>query len=278
MTGERRDLELRLDQALRDLLELDAQADNGELSPEVESRLRRTYEWEAAEALAQLQGSDTREDPERPSRPAARPSGGTRAISPRTLVYGAGAVALAAALLLLPAYVLDRPSGGFVTGNEALQNSGVTDGRVMAGRNLADVSDRDLEAVVAANPEDVGMRIALADRYTKKGRYDSAAVQYRKVLEQDPGNADGMAHIGWLMLQTGNPKEAARIVDKALAADPRLLDALWFKANIELYGLGKARAALQTLDAMSKRTDVSAEVRAQITELRRVVARRIGRP
>lgn len=277
MTGERRDIELRLDQALRDLLELEGQVGDGELSPEVEARLRRNYEREAAEAMAELHSSPTRADRERSTPPVVRlPTGSRRPLS-RALLYGAGVLALVAAGLLLPTSVLSRPIGGFVTGNEALQTSDGAGGSTMAGRNLADVSDRELEAVVAANPGVIGMRIALADRYTAKGRYDLAAVHYRLVLEQDPNSAEGMAHIGWLMLQIGKPTEASRLVDRALAVDPKLLDALWFKANIELYGLGKAKAALQTLDVMSNRTDVNAEVREQVKRLRRDAAQRIAR-
>lgn len=278
MTDERRHLELRLEQALRDLLELDQQVADGELSPAVASRLRRDYEREVAEATAELDASPKTAEPERTPRRRLGLRSGRRGTRPRALLYGSGALALVAAALLLPTTVLNRPSGGFVTGNEALQDGGAVAGSTTAGRNLADVTDSQLEAVVAANPEVIGMRIALADRYTRKGRYYQAAKEYVKVVEQDPKNAEGPAHLGWLMLQIDKPKEAARLVDKALAIDPRLLHGLWFKANIQLYGLGQPRAALQTLDVMSAQQNVSAAVRGQIRTLRADATQRIGKP
>lgn len=45
-------------------------------------------------------------------------------------------------------------------------------------------------------------------------------------------NADAMARLGWLLLQIGQPQEALRSVDEALAIKPSLDDARWFRANI----------------------------------------------
>lgn len=274
-TAQQRELEHRRDAALRDLLELDRQAREGELTPEAEDALRRSYRWEAAAAIAALDRlavqKETTSDPD--VLPALAPQ--SRARQPRVLLYGAGFLAVLAAGLLLPGSVLDRPEGGFVTGNEALQNSDSGDtptGPPATGRNLADVTDEELEAVVAANPEVIGMRIALANRYTEKGRYDLAVVHYRKALDQDPGNADAKAHLGWLLLQIGESDQAARLVDEALAAEPELLAALWFKANVRLYGFDDPEGAVEVLDEMSSRPEVAPELLAQIEALRSAAA------
>lgn len=275
LTAQRRELEHRRDAALRDLLGLDRQAREGELTLEVEEELRRSYHREAAAAIDALTRLDVEQE-EATSRHVVVPNPAqlpTR--QPRVLLYGAGFLAMLAAALLLPGFVMDRPTGGFVTGNEALQNSnsgGTESGPPATGRNLADVTDEEMEAVVAANPELIGMRLALANRYTEKGRYDLALVHYRKALEQDPANADAKAHLGWLLLQTGRADLAAQLVDEALAADPELLDALWFKANVRLYGFDDAPGAIAVLDEMSSRPGVTPEVRTQIDALRTIAA------
>ncbi|OMH23826.1 hypothetical protein BKD30_10645 [Tersicoccus phoenicis] len=274
MNARRLELENDRDQALRDLLELDRQAAEGELEPAVEARLRRGYQREAAAAIAALEHAE-RKEPELATVPA-RSRRGLR--QPRVLLYALGLIAVVAAGVLLPGYVLDRPQGGFVSGNEPLQSQGAPTAAPGApevtGRNLANVTDKEMEAVVQANPDVLGMRLALANRYMEKGRYDLAAAHYRKMLEQDPANAEAKAHIGWLMLKVGKPDRAAQLVDDALAADPSLVDALWFKANVRLYGFNDATGAIKVLDQMSSRADVSAEVRTQITQLRALASRK----
>lgn len=276
------ELRQRRDHALRDLLELDRQVDDGELVPEVEVRLRREYEREAGAAITALDRLATSPLDRDAARKVSRMRGGSRSprVQPRQLLYGLGALVLVAAAVLLPGYVLDRPKGGFVTGNEALQSPGSTQSSGATGgetpdavqqpvRDLSKVTDQEMEAVVAENPDVIGMRIALADRYTAKGRYDLAVVHYRKVLELEPGSVEGKAHLGWLLLQLNQPDEAARLVDEVLATDPELSDALWFKANIRLYGFDDAKGAIKVLDDMSRLSTLSPEVRGQVETLRR---------
>lgn len=278
------------DQALRDLRELECQVAAGEMAPADAARLRGRYEREAAEALDKL---DTVSDP--PPAPDAedrsadagavgpRTPGaatGARRRAPRLVVYGLGAAAVLAAVLSLPGYLATRPDGGLVSGNEAVQGAAAppaTRSPDSNPRDLSQVTDAEMEAVVAANPEIVGMRLALAERYSDQGRYDLAAVHYTKVLEKDPSNAEAKGHLGWIMLQLDRPAEAARLVDESRATDARLLDVLWFQANIRLYGLGDAKAALASLDEMRARSDLTPQVRRQVEELRRVATQRMAR-
>lgn len=288
MTAERRSLEERRDHALRDLLELEQQVGRGELSPETEGTLRRAYEGEAAAAIVELErlaasatagmdetasGKDHSSSKGRGAASESATNRGRLSLQPRILLYALGVLSVVAAVLLLPGSVLDRPDGGFVTGNEALQNpAGTSGGDAPTAANLDNVTNEQMEAVVAANPDVIGMRLALADRYIEEGRYDLASVHYRKALEQEPGNPAAMAHLGWLMLQVGEPVEAARLVDQALVADPELVEAWWFKANILLYGLNDQEGAIKVLDALLNRTGLAPEVREQVEELRRIAS------
>lgn len=280
MSVPERDLELRRDQALRDLRELTEQVDRRELSPQVAAGLRRGYEQEAAAALAALErlstaeGSgeqDAREAADMPPKEGAAGSRvGRRTLQPRYLLYGLGVLSAVAAGLVLPGYVLDRPGGGFVTGNEALQGSGGTGDSsesAPSAAKLEDVTNAELEAVVEANPDVLGMRLALADRYTAEGRYDLAAVHYSRVLEKDPGNSRAIARLGWLMLQLDEPEQAARLVDEALARDPDLPEALWYKANIRVYGFDDPQGAAEALKPLRERQDLAGQERDRIEEL-----------
>lgn len=270
MTDRERLAELR-DQALRDLVELESQVRDGEVSPSIAAGLRARYEAAAARAMAALTapevGSDVVEAPSR--RWSSRG---------RLLAYGLTAAAAVLAAALLPGYVGVRPAGGAVTGNEVLQQARADAGAAGAapGADLSRVSDEEMEAVVAANPEVIGMRLALADRYLEAGRYPEAAAHYRRALAREPDNPDVQAHYGWLLLHLNRPQEAVAYVDRALAQDPNLVDGLWFKSNIALYGQADPRAALDMLDALAARPDLSPTVRQQVDALAQVARDRLG--
>lgn len=255
MSERRARLRELADQAVRDLVELDAQVAAGEISEDAARPLRRRYESLAGRALEAL-------DAEAADGPASAP---VRARRPRAwaLAYAlAGVAAVVSAVVLLPAAVLERPAGGFVTGNEAVQGAA---GGPPPDTSVA-VSDEQLEQAVAANPDVVGMRLALADRYVAQGEYGRAMRHYVEALRREPGNAEALAHQGWLLLQIEQPEEALESVEQALAIDPSLDDALWFKANIQLYGLGNPAAALTTLQELRAR-DLTPQVRAQVDRL-----------
>lgn len=254
---DRARLEELRDQALRDLVELERQVADGEIPLGVASELRRRYEVTAARALDALDAAD--EDP--------APAGPRRSRA-RTAAYTMAAVAvLVATGVLLPLSVTDRPEGGFVTGNEAAAPGPL-------GRAPATISDAELEAAVAANPDVEGMRLALAERYVERGEDDRAAEHYTEVLRRQPDNPEAQAGFGWLLMQSGRPVEAMAWVQQALRAPQVPLDALWFTANIELYGLDDPAAALATLNRMRQRPDLTPAVRAQVEDLATTARRR----
>lgn len=274
MTVDQARLLQHRDQVLRDIIELDAQVATGEIPAGQAQDLRRRYQAAAAQAITALAALPEAEPPEaelaegepagsdaHPTPAAARPSARRPA---RRVVYAlAAAAAVFAVAVLLPRYVADRPPGGFVTGNEV----GGTLDAMPGGRDLSTVNTNEMETVVAANPDVVGMRVALANRYTDQGAYDRAVRHYTQALQVEPGNAEAHAHLGWLLLQINQPKAALEHVQLALAADPTLLDALWFTANIELSGLGNPAAALAALDAMRQHPQLTNTVRLQVDKL-----------
>lgn len=242
-------LEQRRDQALRDLLELEQQRRAGEVPPAAAEALRRRYERSAAEALALLEG-------EGPTVPPTVPPAGRGRPTWRAGLYAAGVLtAMVAVTVALPPAVQERPAAGFVTGNEALgpaASPSAAPTSPPAGRDLSKVSDAEMEAVVAANPEVIGMRLALARRYLEQGAFDKALPHYRQVLEAEPGNAVALASLGWVLLQSGDAEAAGSFAARAVSGDPSLPMAWWVQANVRLYGQDDAAGAVDALRRMQK--------------------------
>lgn len=254
------------DLALRDLVDLDRQVTAQEVSAEDAAELRQRYEREALAALDGLKSL-----PVLPARDSDGPRlAAPRLVTSRRVLYAAGLALSVLAAFLVQQNLLDRPSGGFVTGNEMLQPAS-------APRDLSKVTDAELEAVVAANPDIVGMRLALARRYLDEGRYDLAVVHYKKVLDKEPNNPEALAYLGWVMLRLGRPEQAAKLVDTAVAVDPRLADAWWVQANVRLYGLKDPKAAIDSLDRLRGLPDLGSVVQRQVVQLRAKAVRLLQR-
>ncbi|TQM09881.1 tetratricopeptide repeat protein [Pseudonocardia kunmingensis] len=261
MTGRQAQLRQLADQAVRDIVELEAQVAAGEITEAGARPLRHRYETTAGRALQAVDALGPEGDAAAETRP--RPRGWTLAY------VMAGVVALMAAVVLLPTSVLQRPAGGFVTGNEAVQ------GVAPPLDPSAAVTDEQLEQVVDANPEVVGMRLALADRYAGQGEYDRAVRHYLEALRREPRNVEGLAGLSWLLLQVGQPQEALTAANEALSIDPAHIRALWSKANIQLHGVDDPTGARATLQELARR-DLTPEDRTQVDQLSTVAEQRAG--
>lgn len=262
-------MEQQRDQALRDLLELEQQVSAGDVPPGPAVALRRRYERTAAEALAVLDGDDdgVAADGEPPRR-----------VTWRAAVYGAGALAAVVALVVvLPPALQERPEGGFVSGNEVMQVDPEPGPSPSAppGRDLSKVSDAEMERVVVANPDVIGMRLALAGRYRDQGEFDKAVPHYRQVLDRQPENAEALASLGWILLMLDDAGQAARFADEAVRSDPELSLAWWVQANVRLYGQDDPGGALEAVRRMQE-LPAEPEVRDQMAALEQEVQARLA--
>ncbi|SSC22231.1 Tetratricopeptide repeat-containing protein, partial [Klenkia terrae] len=261
VTVDRLRLEQGRDQALRDLLDLERQVRDGELPADVADGLRQTYERTAARALALLAAPT-------PDEVGATSVTDRSSRRGRLVAYGlAVAVALFAAVVLLPVYLGERPTGGTVSGNEALGPVASGADEDTAPRDLSTVTNEEMEDVVAQKPDVLDMRLALAHRYLDEGDYLAAARHYLVALDREPRNVEAQSHYGWLLMQAGEPDQALEYVDRALAQDPRAVEALWFRANIALYGLSDPAGALTVLEQLQQRTDIEPATRSQVETL-----------
>jgi len=236
-------IEERIAQAHRDLEEIAEQVAQGELDEETAGRLRERYEDE----IRQLQGDDEADD-------------SPEVISGKWLLGIGGALVIIIAVLI----IVVRANTDSAAGVEGVAEDVVTGESV----DLDSVTNEQLEAVVAQNPNIPGMRLALADRYFFEGDFSNALTHYMYLLEdlgvQDSG---ALANVGWMTYQSGRPDLAESFVVESLAVLPNNGNALWYLANIRFFGLGDAAGAAEPLRQLLGYENVPDEVRTAAEDL-----------
>jgi len=236
-------IEERIAQARHDLDEIAEQVAEGELDEQTAERLRERYEDE----IRQLGGGEEIED---------SPS----VISGKLLLAIGGALIATIAVLI----IVVRANTDSTAGVEGVAEDIVTGESV----ELDNVTNEELEAVVAQNPNIPGMRLALADRYFFEGDFSSALTHYMYVLEdlgvQDSG---ALANVGWMTYQSGRPDIAESFVVESLTVQPNNGNALWYLANIRFFGLSDAAGAAEPLRQLLGYENVPDEVRTAAEDL-----------
>ncbi len=248
MTGNRSALEQQRDRALDDLIAVRHQEAAGEIDPTTAAMLRTRYETEAAVALRALEAP-----------PAAAPVPGRS----RGRIAAAVAGFTVAAVLLVVAVinaVEPRPAGGFVTGGPQTPTT----------RDLDSVSTEEMEAVVAANPDIIPMRLALAQRYVEAGEFSLALPHYFEVLERDERNAEALMYMGWMTYLSGDAATGVSLLEQSLEEVPGDMLATWLLANARYHGLGDRAGAVPLLHAVIDSglapPDIVAEAERMIAE------------
>jgi tetratricopeptide (TPR) repeat protein len=78
-----------------------------------------------------------------------------------------------------------------------------------------------LEPTARAFPRDTATQVALADLYKDAGRGGDAERTLRQFIQVDPGNAQVLNHLGYMLAVGGRElEEAVRLVQRALDIDP----------------------------------------------------------
>lgn len=229
MSGRRHLLMARKERALADITELEAQVASGEVAPDAAADLRRRYAAEAMDAITALETFDDESEGRSPKR--------------AILAAGAFVVILGGAFVALVQAVEPRPPGGFITGGVA------ADAAREGGVDLSRVTNEELEAVVAANPDIVPMRLALARRYVEEGQFSAALPHYMTVLERQ-NHPEALMYLGWMTYVSGDAATGASLLERSLELQPDNTLAMWFLANARLYGLDRPDDAIELLEAV----------------------------
>jgi tetratricopeptide (TPR) repeat protein len=78
-----------------------------------------------------------------------------------------------------------------------------------------------LEPVAKANPNDATTQLSLADLYSNSGRKNDAEKTARQLVALEPGNADALNYLGYMLADRGQQlDEAIRLVRRALDIEP----------------------------------------------------------
>lgn len=253
MSDTRLRIEEELAQVERDIAEVAEQLASGELDEATAQRLRRTYDLEA-DRLHRLLDEDGEEQV------SATP---TRGRSMRRTMIGAIVLVLAAAVVVAVGVksLTDRsgqdPTAGLAA--DALQNGEV---------DLSNVTNEQMEQVVAENPDIVPMRLALARRYFEAGEFDKAFDHYWYILN-DLGveSAEALANVGWMTALSGEYDVAESLLERAIEVQPDYAQAFWFLGNVRSE-VGDHCGAADALDTVVAAPGVPDDIRQQADALR----------
>lgn len=226
-----------------DLAEIEVQQATGELAEDEAARLRDAYLTEQR-ALAAAEVAAPRVEPHSRKR---------RLVGAAILI--AGALALTVGVVLT---VQDRTPGDLITGGVADPSN--------TPRDLSTVTEEELEDVVAANPEVIGMRMALAGRYFDKGEFSDALRHYMEVLarEQHP---EALANVGWMTYLSDEVDTGLKFVERSLEVTPDLPQAYWYLANIRYWGMDDPAGAVAPLETLLEFDAIPDEIRALASDL-----------
>ena len=89
------------------------------------------------------------------------------------------------------------------------------------------------------------------------------------MLEQEPDNPEANANLGWI-LYLSSPAEAgpaSDLIERSLAAAPGYAQAMFYLANVRLYGLDDPIGAKEILDQLRSADDLPGDVAARIEEM-----------
>lgn len=115
------------------------------------------------------------------------------------------------------------------------------------------------------NVPDWQARLELGDLLSGAGRFDEAAVQYRKVLEQQPENEAARVRLARVLAWTGKGEEAIRLFtalpESAMTSDDRML--------IADYSIGRRQydMAIRQLLAVLQDTPDNDDARLKLAEV-----------
>lgn len=121
------------------------------------------------------------------------------------------------------------------------------------GRDLATVTDAEMERVIAENPNVIGMRLALAERYLDQGKVEDAIRHTAMAIEMPANDQEyerALRLHGWASALNGAPAAGTKYLRAALALSPTDRDALFFLAKVNFEALHDPVAARTVLDQL----------------------------
>lgn len=222
------------------------------------SKRLATLERQRSSRVAAHDGADEAFDSEAHESPTPTPSERSR-VSGRAIV---GAAIVGVAITAIAVFAVTSLDDDASAGAEGVV------GDVVAGQggvDLSEISNEQMEEVVAQNPDVIGMRLALARRYFEEGTFDKALDHYFEILDREQ-HPEALANVGWMTYLSQRPDVAVGYLEAALVRQPDYLPAQWFISNIYVT-LGREGEAVPFLVGIIGSDDVPAEIRESATTL-----------
>ena len=178
------------------------------------------------------------------------------------LVAIAGTVLLVAAVVGL--WMLVGGHRSTARQSSADQSASVTPTTTQDGRELSQVTNEEMETIVAANPDVVPMRLALVERYLhatdgeqsvdarrtqlQRAQFHAGEAATRATVTADQARA--LRYLGWTTALLTDPAKGATLLEQSLVKEPGNPDALWFLATVRFDKLHDAAAAKPLLEQL----------------------------
>ncbi len=242
---------------LREEIEdVDAQVLDGDLDEETAAGIKARYEAELAALEASAAAAVTVEADDEQDGESVK---GRKRLNGRAIT---GIALVTVAMTVIGIFAVQSINNQRITGADGIVGDIV---RGEAQINLDDVSNEEIEAVVAANPDIIPMRLALARRYFEAGEFDKALDHYFEVLNREQ-NPEALANVGWMTYLSGRPDIAVSYVEAAMERQPDYLAAEWYLGNIYM-ALGRNDEASVFLLKISTSNEVPDDVKAEAVKL-----------
>lgn len=135
--------------------------------------------------------------------------------------------------------------------------AGPTPSTTQDGRDLSQVSNEEMETVIAANPDVVPMRLALVERYLhaadgetdanarvtqlQRAQFHAGEAASRATTTSDQARA--LRYLGWTTAMLTDPAKGAALLEQSLTEAPGNPDTLWYLATVRFDRLHDAAAA-----------------------------------
>lgn len=253
----------RIRLAEQDIADLGQQVEDGELDEDTALSLEERYRADLDKAKAELKGMPK---PKKKAAPVAsqRPESTATAragwSSPRILAIAAGV------MVILTVVIVVLATGG---GDDPAAEVALTGPGALPAGSTGSVAE--LEAAVAAQPENNTMRLALAGIYFESGDFMNAMNHYSTVTGSNPSQAEAAianGRIGWMAWAALNdPETALSFLDAAIDLDPLYGEAVLWKGIVLLYGMEDGAAAAPLFEQVLNLPDLPDELRPDVENM-----------
>jgi len=110
---------------------------------------------------------------------------------------------------------------------------------------------REIDQLLAADPENTAYRVLLASVLIRVGRHEEAIDNYQRVIARPGHTALDLASLGHALKTIGRTPEAIDVYRRAITLDPLFGDAYWSLANLKTFEftdqeLGAMNAAIES--------------------------------